>query len=72
MADTGTIAPLAAPPTAGMRTIMSPIRMDGQALRPPGPAPGVGEHTEEVLRAAGYDDAAIARLRAAGALGPVT
>ena len=28
-----------------------------------GPAPTLGQHTEEVLRATGYDDAALANLR---------
>lgn len=32
------------------------------------PAPGLGEHTSEILRAAGYDDAAIDALRANGAV----
>ena len=31
-------------------------------------APRLGEHTEDVLRAAGYDAASIAQLRAAGAI----
>jgi len=35
------------------------------------PGPGLGEHTDEVLRAAGYDDDAIAALHAAGAVGGV-
>ena len=30
--------------------------------------PELGEHTEEVLRDIGYDDAALAALRAAGAI----
>ena len=32
-------------------------------------APGIGEHSDEVLRNAGYADADIARLRARGAVG---
>jgi len=32
------------------------------------PGPGLGEHTEAVLRAAGYDDARIARLVESGAV----
>ncbi|HEY3019677.1 MAG TPA: CaiB/BaiF CoA-transferase family protein [Solirubrobacteraceae bacterium] len=34
-----------------------------------GPGPGLGEHTAELLREAGYDDAAIERLAEAGAIG---
>ncbi len=30
--------------------------------------PELGEHTEEVLRAVGYDDAGLAELRKAGAI----
>jgi alpha-methylacyl-CoA racemase len=35
------------------------------------PGPGLGEHTDDVLRAAGYDDADIAALHEAGAVGGV-
>jgi formyl-CoA transferase len=52
----------------GMLTINSPIWVDGSAKVKPGPAPGVGQHSEEILRNAGYDDASIGRLRAAGAV----
>jgi crotonobetainyl-CoA:carnitine CoA-transferase CaiB-like acyl-CoA transferase len=31
-------------------------------------APGIGEHTEEVLAELGYDDAEVATLRGAGAI----
>jgi formyl-CoA transferase len=33
-----------------------------------GPVPAVGEHTEPVLRALGYDTKALSALRAEGAL----
>jgi crotonobetainyl-CoA:carnitine CoA-transferase CaiB-like acyl-CoA transferase len=33
-----------------------------------GPAPALGEHTDSVLQALGYDDDRIARLRDTGAL----
>ena len=32
------------------------------------PVPALGEHTDAILRELGYDDAAIARLRADGAV----
>ena len=32
------------------------------------PVPAVGQHTESILRELGYGDAAIAALRAAGAI----
>jgi crotonobetainyl-CoA:carnitine CoA-transferase CaiB-like acyl-CoA transferase len=50
----------------GMLTINSPIWVDGSNKKPPRHAPGVGEHSDEVLRAAGYDEASIRQLRAAG------
>ena len=31
-------------------------------------APGIGEHSDEILRAAGYDEAAIRQLRSSGAV----
>jgi crotonobetainyl-CoA:carnitine CoA-transferase CaiB-like acyl-CoA transferase len=46
-------------------------RTPGDAAQRPGPV--LGEHTEEVLRSVGYDDAAIAALKESGAVaGPVT
>ncbi|MEE1768154.1 CoA transferase [Streptomyces sp. JV185] len=46
-------------------TVDSPVRIDQERKVPPGPAPGLGEHTDAVLRDLGYDDAAIAELRGA-------
>ncbi|MEZ5141418.1 MAG: CoA transferase [Acidimicrobiales bacterium] len=51
------------------QAVASPVRFRHEDLPTPRPAPALGEHTDEVLREAGIDDAAIARLRAAGALG---
>jgi len=45
-------------------TISSPFQVDGATKVPPGAAPALGEHTAELLREAGYDDASIAALRA--------
>jgi crotonobetainyl-CoA:carnitine CoA-transferase CaiB-like acyl-CoA transferase len=50
----------------GMLTINSPIWVDGASKKPPRHPPGVGEHSDEVLRTAGYDEASITQLRAAG------
>jgi len=47
-----------------------PVKFVSEPLPVPDRAPTVGEHTDEVLRTvAGYDDAQIAKLREAGALG---
>jgi crotonobetainyl-CoA:carnitine CoA-transferase CaiB-like acyl-CoA transferase len=50
----------------GMLTINSPIWVDGSDKVEPRQAPGVGEHSDEVLRAAGYGEAEIGKLRATG------
>ncbi len=56
--------------------IMGPVRMHGPMLQMSetplavqGPSPTLGEHTDDVLRELGYDDACIERLRSAGVLG---
>jgi len=49
-----------------MLTVNSPIWVDGSPKTRPKRPPGVGEHSDEVLREAGYDDAAIRQLRASG------
>jgi CoA:oxalate CoA-transferase len=45
-----------------------PIRFSSHDTWPERPAPALGEHTEEVLREAGYTTEQIARLRAAAAI----
>jgi crotonobetainyl-CoA:carnitine CoA-transferase CaiB-like acyl-CoA transferase len=52
----------------GMLTVNSPFWVAETEKVAPRQAPGVGEHSDEVLRTAGYADADIARLRAAGAV----
>ena len=49
-----------------MLTINSPIWVDGASKVKPRHPPGVGEHSDEVLRTAGYDEASIKQLRATG------
>ena len=49
-------------------TVNSPIWIAGQEKVPPRPAPAVGEHSEEILREAGYSAAEIGSLRAAGVI----
>ena len=66
MAATGTLAPLEGAGIPGLRTVMSPIQVADQTRVPPTRAPDLGEHTDEVLRAAGYDAAAIRRLHDLG------
>lgn len=49
-----------------MKGVASPIRFDGKDVEIRRPTPNVGEHTAEVLRELGYDEAIIERLRADG------
>src|ERR1700722_19517499 len=52
-----------------MLTISSPIWVDGSKKVQPRHPPGIGEHSDEILREAGYDEATIRQLRASGAVG---
>jgi crotonobetainyl-CoA:carnitine CoA-transferase CaiB-like acyl-CoA transferase len=52
----------------GMLTVNSPIWIDGSDKVRPKPPPGLGEHSDEILREAGYDEAAIRQLRSDGAV----
>jgi formyl-CoA transferase len=69
LAETGTFARLEVKGRPALRTVMSPIDVGDEPKAEPRRAPELGEHTEEVLRGAGYDASAIERLRALGALG---
>jgi crotonobetainyl-CoA:carnitine CoA-transferase CaiB-like acyl-CoA transferase len=51
-----------------MLTINSPIWVDGSNKVPPRLPPAIGEHSDEILRQAGYDEAAIRQLRTSGAV----
>jgi crotonobetainyl-CoA:carnitine CoA-transferase CaiB-like acyl-CoA transferase len=51
-----------------MLTVNSPIWVDGSQKVQPRHPPEIGEHSDEILRGAGYDEAAIARLRSSGAV----
>jgi len=52
----------------GMLTVSSPIWIEGSKKVQPRRPPDLGEHSDEVLREAGYDEAAIRQLRASGAV----
>ena len=49
-------------------TVNSPIWIDDSKKVQPRRAPGIGEHSDQVLREAGYDEASIKQLRASGAV----
>jgi len=52
-----------------MLTVNSPFFVTGADKVPPRKPPELGEHNEQILREAGYDPAAIARLRENKAIG---
>jgi crotonobetainyl-CoA:carnitine CoA-transferase CaiB-like acyl-CoA transferase len=52
-----------------MLTVNSPIWVSGAKKVQPKKPPAIGEHSDEILREAGYDEASIQKLRAAGAVG---
>jgi crotonobetainyl-CoA:carnitine CoA-transferase CaiB-like acyl-CoA transferase len=49
-----------------VREVAKLVRISDAAVAPHRPAPELGEHTDEVLAQAGYDEAEIADLRARG------
>jgi len=56
-------------PIAGaVRLLRSPLEFSTGRAGVQRVPPACGEHTDEILREAGYDDAAIARLRKDGAV----
>jgi formyl-CoA transferase len=57
------------PFTDGTMTVNSPLWIKGQEKVQPGRAPSVGEHSDQVLREAGFPEAEIHTLRAEGVIG---
>ncbi len=68
MRDSGALKPIDDPRAGAELTVDSPIWIDGVEKTPATLAPDIGEHTVEVLRAAGYDDREIEQLRQADAI----
>jgi crotonobetainyl-CoA:carnitine CoA-transferase CaiB-like acyl-CoA transferase len=65
---TGGLAPLTLPDGRTTQVPLLPLMMQGQRLPVRLDPPRLGEHTESLLREAGYDEAALAALRDAGAI----
>jgi crotonobetainyl-CoA:carnitine CoA-transferase CaiB-like acyl-CoA transferase len=61
----GMLRGLPHPDMPAFRALANPIKLDGQRL-PQRPAPALGADTDEILRTIGYDEVALAALRAAG------
>jgi len=63
MRETEAVVPFA---DSELRTINTPIFIEGAKKVQPRMAPNVGQHSDEVLTAAGFSAAEIAKMRAAG------
>lgn len=70
VAARGMVAEVEHPKAGRVRFIGSPLNFSASKLRPYEPSPTLGQHTDAILRdRLGYDDARIAAMRAAGAIG---
>jgi crotonobetainyl-CoA:carnitine CoA-transferase CaiB-like acyl-CoA transferase len=49
-------------------TVNSPLFVESASKAAPRRPPDIGQHTDEILREAGYDDAAFSELRGAGVI----
>ena len=61
------VVPLEHGEAGSIRTVSSPLEVSGYPKRDPTAAPGLGEHTREVLAEAGYSAAEIDRMLQNGA-----
>jgi crotonobetainyl-CoA:carnitine CoA-transferase CaiB-like acyl-CoA transferase len=68
MRASGALVPIDDPRAGASLTVGSPLQIRGQEKVPPTLAPAIGEHTVEVLRAAGIAEAEIERLLRAGVI----
>lgn len=68
MRDSGALVPIDDPRAGARFTVSSPVWIGGQDKAPATMAPGIGEHTTEVLREAGLEETEIARLLQAGVI----
>jgi crotonobetainyl-CoA:carnitine CoA-transferase CaiB-like acyl-CoA transferase len=66
MVDSGALVPIEDARAGATLTVSSPLEIDGQQKTKPTLAPGVGEHTTEVLREAGFAASEIERLLQSG------
>jgi crotonobetainyl-CoA:carnitine CoA-transferase CaiB-like acyl-CoA transferase len=66
LAANGVFGEMEHPQLGRLKTVDSPIHVQGVAKRPPSVAPEIGEHTVEVLRKLGYRAERIESLRRSG------
>jgi formyl-CoA transferase len=70
MKANGVFAEMDHPQHGRIQTVNNPLRVHGVAKEAPKPAPEVGEHSREILRSLGYEDAAIEDMIQGGATMP--
>ena len=68
MRASGALVPIDDPRAGASHTVSSPLQVGDQAKVPPTLAPEIGQHTVEVLRAAGVPAPEIERLLRAGVI----
>ena len=68
MRESGALVSIDDPRAGAALTVSSPLGIGGQEKVPATMAPGIGEHTLEVLREAGLDEADLARLLQSGVI----
>ena len=66
--ENGYLIELEHPNFPGHRTVGVPVQLSETPAQVRGPAPELGQHTEETLLALGYDWDAISRLRGDGVI----